>query len=646
MKDFNIDLVYLWVNGEDPYWQKKYRENSSQKFFGKNRFRDNSELRYSLRSVARNMSWVNKIFIVTDEQKPSWLKDNSKIQFVDHKDIIEKDFLPCFNSEAIELNVYKIKGLSERFILASDDLFVFRPVPKSFFFDSNGDPIHRLIKTPNLDNKVPRNLYYQNLLFTKSLLREKGYQFPEDVEPYHNFEPYKVSTIKKVHELFSERITTTIANKFRSSNSVQRFIYSLMDLPQDSNRLRTATEEESIYFSIADVEKVPDVLKTKRPFLFCINDDERSDQNSLAKFPQVLEALFPEKAIWEVGVKLEITPFFESRNSICLVFAPDNNYCKYFSATLKSLISCSRQEFNYDIVVLHTDINDYSRRLLNLDLPKNFSLRFIDISTYLYTNFNVKDFNVRSYWSISTYFKCFIPLIFKNYERVLFCDADLVFADDFTEFYFTDFERKLVVGILDTIAPNLVNHPHRVRELRDLKILSPDSTYFNAGVILFNLNGIDRNKYQKTLKETLKLVLPFQDQDLLNFIFQHDVKLASPRFNFQNGVTIYNPQYLHQVDPAYAECYLAAFENPAIIHYTGSIKPWHDPYQKLSFYFWKFAKQGPFYEQILSDLMGKSSKQSNNKLKNFVREKSKVMFPLHSKRREMIKKTLKRIGLL
>ena len=40
------------------------------------RWQDNHELRFSLRSVEQFAPWIHHIFLVTDGQSPSWLKPN------------------------------------------------------------------------------------------------------------------------------------------------------------------------------------------------------------------------------------------------------------------------------------------------------------------------------------------------------------------------------------------------------------------------------------------------------------------------------------------------------------------------------------------------------------------------------------------
>ncbi len=84
----SIDLVYLWVDGNDPKWQAKRNsfleekwKNSSSNFNG--RYVNNDELKFSLRSVERYAPWFRKIFIVTDDQTPEWLDiENLKLKLL------------------------------------------------------------------------------------------------------------------------------------------------------------------------------------------------------------------------------------------------------------------------------------------------------------------------------------------------------------------------------------------------------------------------------------------------------------------------------------------------------------------------------------------------------------------------------------
>ena len=80
--------------------------------------------------------WVRSIFIVTNGQIPAWLnRNNPKVSIISHSEIFAHSYdLPCFNSNAIEANIHKIKNLSTKFIYFNDDFALARPVCLSNFW--------------------------------------------------------------------------------------------------------------------------------------------------------------------------------------------------------------------------------------------------------------------------------------------------------------------------------------------------------------------------------------------------------------------------------------------------------------------------------------------------------------------------------
>lgn len=79
----SVDIVYTWVNGSDPRLIRDLRKytgvaespdrnvTADKKAIsesGSDRFRDNDELKFSLRSIERHAPWVRRIYIVTNGQ--------------------------------------------------------------------------------------------------------------------------------------------------------------------------------------------------------------------------------------------------------------------------------------------------------------------------------------------------------------------------------------------------------------------------------------------------------------------------------------------------------------------------------------------------------------------------------------------------
>ena len=144
----NVDVVYTWVDGSDRLWAA--RKAAFQAAAGRSdpaachaaRFRSVGELRYSIRSVLAYAPWVNRIHVVTDGQRPDWLREISpKVGIVDHRDIfLNPAWLPCYAARGIESQLHHIPGLAERFIYFNDDMFLGRPVTPATFFDRAGRP--------------------------------------------------------------------------------------------------------------------------------------------------------------------------------------------------------------------------------------------------------------------------------------------------------------------------------------------------------------------------------------------------------------------------------------------------------------------------------------------------------------------------
>ena len=82
--DTVVDVVYLWVNGNDDHWRSKRQAASNRSslqdqqdlaLYGdvEGRYRDNEELRFSLRALTQFFPNHGHVYIITDHQVPDWL---------------------------------------------------------------------------------------------------------------------------------------------------------------------------------------------------------------------------------------------------------------------------------------------------------------------------------------------------------------------------------------------------------------------------------------------------------------------------------------------------------------------------------------------------------------------------------------------
>ena len=102
------------------------------------RYRDNDELRFSLRALERFFPDHGHVYVVTDGQAPEWLHGADRLTVIDHRQLIPATQLPTFDSGNIESYIHRIPGLSERYFYLNDDVFFGAPVDVKDWFWSNG----------------------------------------------------------------------------------------------------------------------------------------------------------------------------------------------------------------------------------------------------------------------------------------------------------------------------------------------------------------------------------------------------------------------------------------------------------------------------------------------------------------------------
>ncbi|MDE6645588.1 MAG: Stealth CR1 domain-containing protein [Muribaculaceae bacterium] len=310
--DLKIDLVYTWVNGNDPEWRKKHDKFTGAPDRGadvdcKGRYADNDELKYSLRSVEKYAPWIRKIFIVTDNQIPEWLNtDDPKIKIVDHKEILPPEALPCFNAQVFEHYLHKIPDLSEHFIYSNDDMFLNREVTPDTFFAPDGMPIIRFLRSPlrgltiwikgNMLKK-PLSHYNSGMRHASQLVAKKyGRHYHE--KSHHNIDAYLKSDFCRTADTFKNDIAPTVVNHIGGDNDIQRMLYSYVPLAEERAHKVYVDKKTSFMLRIHRPSNYKKIIQYN-PVFFCMNDSQYADDNDRLRAREYLENRFPEKSRFE-----------------------------------------------------------------------------------------------------------------------------------------------------------------------------------------------------------------------------------------------------------------------------------------------------------------------------------------------------------
>ena len=295
---------------------------------------DNQELRYSVRSILKNIPWIRKIFILMPNKKVKYFKPikqiKEKIVYVKDKDLLGFDTASIY---AFLYNLYKMKkfGLSEHFILMDDDYFIGQPLNKEdFFYEENGIILPALVTSDyyemnkeKLKKKLEKNLYKRSssdahseigfyvqqaraLLFMYDIFGEDDKRYGKKlIEPAftHNAIPVKMSDIEELHDY--------VLNKYEFGRTfLTSLIRTTLDLQMHTAYMayvknkydRKVAKISSAFYDLSQIGQ----LKWNRKKLFVINTSTKNYRSYFyTKEKTILEELFPQKTKYELDKEEE-----------------------------------------------------------------------------------------------------------------------------------------------------------------------------------------------------------------------------------------------------------------------------------------------------------------------------------------------------
>lgn len=307
---FPIDVVHTWVDGSDPAWNRRRRaalpvDHHAVDARSDERFLSRDELRFSLRSVDTYAPWVRHHYLVTDQQRPAWLDSSSdRVTVIDHRDIIDADCLPTFNSHVIEACLHRIPGLAEHYIYFNDDVFLGRALGWSAFFDDEGRS--RFYPSPAeipVESVAERSIDAATMNGRRLLDRRFGVDASNKMR--HTPHPQRRTTHVWMEREFPTERRTTLESRFRSidDHSFASFLHHYV-----GEQLGLAVRGEVTYDYVGldrdglDL-RLRGILRRTDPFdTFCLNDGvvdpaARPTVDRLVR--EFLAAAYPFPASWE-----------------------------------------------------------------------------------------------------------------------------------------------------------------------------------------------------------------------------------------------------------------------------------------------------------------------------------------------------------
>lgn len=269
--------------------------------------------------------------------------------------------------------------------------------------------------------------------------------------------------------------------------------------------------------------------------------------------------------------KEEVIPVF---------FAIDNEYAPFLSVALNSAIKNSSANRKYKAIVLYQDLSEENRRRIGELAAEHFEIKFISMGEGLETITDRMSNRLRcDYFTLTIYFRLFIPVMFPEYDKGIYIDSDVVLLGDLAEMYDIDLEDNYIGACRDfSVAevPPLVEYMEKGVGIKKEK-------YINSGVLLMNL---------KKLREAEI------DRHFLTLLNTYHFDCIAPDQDYLNAMCAGKIHYLSECWDAMPNENKPPLENAKLIHYNLFSKPWcYDGIQYGDF-FWKYAEDSGYLQEI------------------------------------------------
>lgn len=309
---FPIDLVFTWVNSDDPEWQKLYQEHLpgvERDGTSLSRFHSRDELKYALRSWDTYAPFIRDIYIVSNCSPPDWLKtDEGRLKWVRHEDILPASALPTFSSHAIETSLHNIPGLADFFIYSNDDFLLTRDAYPDDFYFSSGIAKVRLEPYGMVNGQVTAGHQdYLNGARNANKLIEDELAVSTTQLVTHSPQPLRRDVLNELEAKFEKPLSRTAHNKFRATNDVAvtgylhaHYAIAVGKAISDTTPVQLIQQNHRFRKILAELVESKEE-GSPLPLSICLNDGADSHlnaawNNSVSTF---LSAFYPDKSSFE-----------------------------------------------------------------------------------------------------------------------------------------------------------------------------------------------------------------------------------------------------------------------------------------------------------------------------------------------------------
>lgn len=265
---------------------------------------------------------------------------------------------------------------------------------------------------------------------------------------------------------------------------------------------------------------------------------------------------------------------------IPIFFTIDDGYAPFLAVALNSAIKNANPDRKYRAIVLHQDLCETNIAKLQSLQTDNFKIEL----TPMKANFEALDDRMSNrlrcdYFTLTIYFRLFIPTMFPQYDKGIYIDSDVVLTDDIAKLFDIDIGDNYIGACNDlSIAdiPPLVAYTENAVGVKAKE-------YINSGVLLMNLKKLRENDLEG---------------HFLNLLSTYHFDSIAPDQDYLNAMCNGNIYYLDEAWDAMPNDAKPQLEKTHLIHYNLFSKPWCYDGVQYEKEFWEYAEESGYIDEI------------------------------------------------
>ena len=265
---------------------------------------------------------------------------------------------------------------------------------------------------------------------------------------------------------------------------------------------------------------------------------------------------------------------------INVAYAPDD---KYVNQTVVSMQSVLDHNNDVEFIIMFSKLTEESLAKLNNVGGK---LRLLKMDEADFSKLTL------SRWvTVQAWFRIKLPDMCQDLDKILYLDCDTLVRGNLDEFFGTDLSGKYLAGVKDVWGVS--------KYVKRLKMKSP--VYVNSGMLLFNCDYCRKEKFFEKVvdfAQNNEKIIEFCDQDSINKVVDENKLVVHPKYNYMD--TWWRGGY-YEFWGKEEEEYLAARENPIIVHLTGLKPAFKGCGNKFKDEWWEYASHTKIYDELKRD---------------------------------------------